>query len=64
MLKQGANFRLSFSTGIVSGAGRENSDIETLLALADELMYEQKSLKQLSREESTAAETGRGTDAS
>lgn len=61
----GRNFRLSFSTGIISGVGRENAEIETLLALADALMYQQKSLKQFCRDESASAEqTGRDSDAS
>jgi len=42
------DYRLSFSTGIVSG-GPRNTNVETLLALADTLMYQQKSARQSSR---------------
>jgi diguanylate cyclase (GGDEF)-like protein/PAS domain S-box-containing protein len=47
----GREFRLSFSTGIVSGGGPKTSDLETLLASADTLMYQQKSSHQRSRDE-------------
>jgi diguanylate cyclase (GGDEF)-like protein len=50
----GRHYPLSFSTGIVSGGGPKTSDIETLLALADTLMYQQKSNRQVSPDESTA----------
>jgi diguanylate cyclase (GGDEF)-like protein/PAS domain S-box-containing protein len=45
----GRKFHLSFSMGIVSGVGRENSDVDTLLELADTLMYQHKSSRQFSR---------------
>jgi len=48
-------YPLSFSTGIAS-SGPNYSDIETLLARADTLMYEQKSNKQISRDETTGLE--------
>ena len=55
----GRKYRLSFSTGIVCGGGPQTSDLESLLASADALMYEQKSSRQLSRDEGTAREDER-----
>jgi diguanylate cyclase (GGDEF)-like protein/PAS domain S-box-containing protein len=47
------HYRLSVSIGIVSGSPMMDSDIETLLGLADKLMYEQKRNKRLSPEAAT-----------
>jgi diguanylate cyclase (GGDEF)-like protein/PAS domain S-box-containing protein len=44
------HYRLSVSIGIVSGSPMTDSDIETLLGLADELMYQQKRNKRFSQE--------------
>ncbi len=52
----GRRYRLSFSTGIVPAGGRKTSDLETLLAMADTLMYQQKSNRQFSRDEGAAPE--------
>jgi diguanylate cyclase (GGDEF)-like protein/PAS domain S-box-containing protein len=52
----GRNHRLSFSTGIVSASDPKTSDLETLLASADALMYQQKSGRQRSRDEGTSLE--------
>ncbi len=49
-------YRLSFSTGIVLAGGPKTADLETLLALADRLMYQQKSKREFSRDEGTAPE--------
>src|SRR5258708_11722999 len=43
-------YQLSVSIGIVSGSPTMDSDVETLLALADKLMYQQKRNKRLSPE--------------
>lgn len=50
----GRRYRLSFSTGIVPSGGPKTSDLETLLAMADTLMYQQKSNRQFSRDEGAA----------
>ncbi len=50
----GRRYRLSFSTGIVPSGGQKTSDLETLLAMADTLMYQQKSNRQCSRDEGAA----------
>ena len=61
----GRHYRLAFSTGIVSTGGAKTSDLETLLAQADELMYQQKSNRQSSRSEGTGPEhSGRAPDVS
>ncbi len=52
----GRSHRLSFSTGIVSAGDPKTSDLETLLASADALMYQQKSGRQRSRDEGTSLE--------
>jgi diguanylate cyclase (GGDEF)-like protein/PAS domain S-box-containing protein len=44
-------YHLSFSTGIVPAGTQEDEDLETLLALADTLMYQHKSNRQSSRGE-------------
>ncbi len=49
----GRRYPLSFSTGIVPAAGPKPPDLETLLARADMLMYQQKSNRQFSRDEGT-----------
>ena len=54
--RPGRDYRLSFSTGIVSAGGPNTSDLGTLLALADALMYQQKSRHQFSLDEGTAPE--------
>jgi diguanylate cyclase (GGDEF)-like protein/PAS domain S-box-containing protein len=56
----GRRYRLSFSTGIVSAGDPKTSNLETLLAMADKRMYEQKSRSQFSRDEGTALEQGGG----
>ena len=61
----GRHYRLSFSTGIVSASDPKTSDLETLLAQADALMYQQKSSRQLSRNEARLRKiSGRGPDVS
>jgi len=45
----GREYCLSFSTGIVSAASAEDFEIETLLAEADSLMYQQKRQKRSAR---------------
>lgn len=60
---EGRQYRLSFSTGIVPAGAAKPEDLETLLAQADTLMYQQKSNRQLSRDEGTAPEhCGEGPD--
>jgi hypothetical protein len=54
--RPGRDYRLSFSTGIVSAGGPNTSDLGSLLALADALMYQQKSRHQFSLDEGTAPE--------
>ena len=59
------DYWLSFSTGIVSAGGSEPSDLETLLASADALMYQQKSRRLISRDEGIPPEpTGTDSDVS
>lgn len=48
---EGRGYRLSFSTGIVPAGSQKTSDLETLLAMADRLMYQQKSKRRFSRDE-------------
>jgi diguanylate cyclase (GGDEF)-like protein/PAS domain S-box-containing protein len=52
----GRRYRLSFSTGIVPAGGPKTSDLGTLLAIADKLMYQQKSNRQFARDEGTPPE--------
>jgi diguanylate cyclase (GGDEF)-like protein len=52
----GRHYRLSFSTGIVPAGGPKTSDLGTLLAIADKLMYQQKSNRQFARDEGTPPE--------
>jgi diguanylate cyclase (GGDEF)-like protein/PAS domain S-box-containing protein len=52
----GRPYRLSFSTGIVPAVGPKTSDLETLLAIADKLMYQQKSNRQFARDEGAPPE--------
>ena len=52
----GRRYRLSLSTGIAPAGGRKTSDLETLLAMADTLMYQQKSNRQFSRDDAAAPE--------
>jgi len=47
----GRRYRLSFSTGIVPAARRKTSDLETLLSMADSLMYQQKGKRRISGDE-------------
>jgi diguanylate cyclase (GGDEF)-like protein/PAS domain S-box-containing protein len=54
--REGRHYCLSFSTGIVSVLGPKTSDLETLLAQADALMYQQKSNRQFPRDEGTVSE--------
>jgi diguanylate cyclase (GGDEF)-like protein/PAS domain S-box-containing protein len=54
----GRHYHLSFSTGIVSAADPKTSDLETSLAQADALMYQQKSNRRFSRDDGTAPEHG------
>jgi diguanylate cyclase (GGDEF)-like protein/PAS domain S-box-containing protein len=53
--REGRHYCLSFSTGIVSVPGPKTSDLETLLAQADALMYQQKSNRQFHRDEGTVS---------
>jgi diguanylate cyclase (GGDEF)-like protein/PAS domain S-box-containing protein len=50
---QDRHYRLSVSIGIAAGSPMMDSDIETLLGLADKLMYQQKRNKRLSQEASS-----------
>jgi diguanylate cyclase (GGDEF)-like protein/PAS domain S-box-containing protein len=59
--REGRHYCLSFSTGIVSVPGPKTSDLETLLAQADALMYQQKSNRQLSGDDGTVSEPDLGS---
>jgi diguanylate cyclase (GGDEF)-like protein/PAS domain S-box-containing protein len=60
----GRLYPLAFSTGIVSTAGPHTSDLETLLARADALMYQQKTNRQPSRHEGIGPEYSGGPNVS
>ena len=45
----GRQYNLSLSIGVASGTAKKDSDIQSLLAMADRLMYQQKGNKRLSR---------------
>lgn len=53
----GRDYCLSFSAGIVAAGGPNLSDLDTLLASADTLMYGQKSSKRFSRAEGTGGDS-------